>query len=309
MKMQKSPLITSLLAYFIAGFVCKVGALERILFVHGLRPNSQKQYTGLYTTSYFSKKNEADDHYLFMNPIAAFDFPEDKEFTDIGQKEDLAIFLDAYNRLAMAHEYQDGPEEKVLYGQSRGASLIIRFLAEKQPSVRLAILETPFAHVADVIAHAPDLPLGIGKWWIPTWAKKVVATFMHKYILPRFFCPKYNPNDMHPIDHASKIHHQTTLLFVCSKEDEMTPPSSIIKLYEKVIKSGHPNAYLLILDQGAHCDFFNWQEHHKYRAAVHALLKRTGYSHDPESATQGEEILLHSKLTLDQIKSLKKRSP
>ncbi len=271
---------------FLLLFSQNLFSVNSILFVRGLYRNSKKYYDhGVYPIKYFTKSNKSRP-YLFSESVSTFNLPADTT-SDLGQKYDLSILMRAYEQI----KAQQPTNNLAVLGQCRGASLIIKFLAEKKPNnVSLAILEAPYACVEDVIAYATRPP-GIGSWRIPQWSKKLCAKIAHHYIFPPVYFPHYNPKQPQPLDLIKDIPHNTSLLFVCSKEDKITSAATGIRLYEAAIKAQHPHAYLLMLDKGAHCNFLKGEDHVKYRAAVNALLRKRGFSYDQESANLGDEIL------------------
>jgi len=74
-------------------------------------------------------------------------------------------------------------------------------------------------------------------------------------------------------------------------EDNVVPCSSSINVYKKLIKSGHPQVSLLILDHGQHAKILSGKDGYKYQAVVHAFYKKHNLPYDASIAEIGESFL------------------
>jgi alpha-beta hydrolase superfamily lysophospholipase len=194
----------------------------------------------------------------------------------LGQEADIATLKKAY--LKTRKDYPNA--EIVLIGLSRGASTIINFLAEHQPThIKAVILESPFDTVAGVIDHFCKQA---------NMASKPLLDMSQKILS---WVSSYKPSGIQPIHTIHKIPSTIPVLFICSKEDRVVPASGTITLYETLRLSGHSKAHILILDQGKHGFLLTGPQAKIYQSTVHAFYKHYRLDHDPIMANFGMKYL------------------
>ena len=212
------------------------------LFCHGVGGNAQ-QVT--YYQSYGLLPKEA--HSFNFNDWHDNQFDQTK--TALGQRADIDVLRVQLNSLCKQLS------RIILYGVSRGAATIINFVGKEKPqNVAALILESPFAHVDDVINNFVP-----GAWMLPT------------NLIMRSVYPAYNPKGAHPINYLNRISSDIPIAFICSKEDKLVPYTSTVKLYKKLVESGRKNVHLLILERGQHANLLNQPE---YLTFVQDFLKQ-----------------------------------
>jgi len=171
----------------------------------------------------------------------------------LGQKDDIDTLFDRFNQL-------DNSQGVVLFGLSRGAATVINFAGKKQPTnVKAIIVESPFAHIDDIISN--------------------MLSYGLSYVLPtntimKAIYPLYNRNAEQPINFVTKIDKSIPILFICSEGDQLIPYTSTLRLYEALsAQGGRINVSLLTLQQGGHA---NLCDQEKYKQAVHHFLRKNG---------------------------------
>jgi len=167
-------------------------------------------------------------------------------------------------------------EPCILYGVSRGAAATLNALATHQyQNVRLVILEGCFTSVTKVIRNqfgsilSPLVEFGLS-----------LAT-------------DYKPGHMRPIKSCAKISTQVPIGFVTSKRDTLVPPSTTMRLVEKLRRAGHEHVHVLTLRQSPHGRyvFTDAIDREAYLLWLHALYKHYDLPHIPDLAALGEPLL------------------
>jgi alpha-beta hydrolase superfamily lysophospholipase len=177
----------------------------------------------------------------------------------------------------------------VLYGASRGASVIVNFMARSQlNSVKALVLESPLDSVQN---HVGEI---LGKLnYVPC-----LNWFCHHFIVPGVY-RKYNPRGVQPLDVVDKIQSDVPVLFVCSKTEFFYPAT--VRLYKKLARArraqGQNNVHLLVLESGEHCGLL-YDRHcgELYRDVVYAFYDKYGLKkpqisvYYPEGMRRGKQI-------------------
>lgn len=238
---------TSLLFLLTLAFVpCASWAQVCHMFSHGVGGNA-------YQAGYYIH------HGILPESTIAFHFDDwhddayDRTKTALGQKPDIDVLNYHFTKVF------DNQEPVVLFGVSRGAATVINFVGSHKPAqVKALILESPFAHVDDVINNM-------------TAAAQVLPTNL---IMKAVF-PAYNPKGEQPIKLINQIPQDIPIAFICSKEDALVPYTSTERLYKALIAAGRRNVYLLVLPKGKHA---NLLDDPRYKKFVDDFLKIYGLS-------------------------------
>lgn len=252
------------------------------LFAHGILD------TGKQVLKYTGKENGSPA--IITAPYATFNFPDAGEgpcgmklckfwHCSFGQNNDIKA-------LASAHEQtskQFPNHNHVLMGMSRGASVILSYVAVHQPkNVQALVLESPFDTVPAVLDaaadHVPDL--------IKYQTTRAAAVSVLKNI-----AREYDSSAPQPIDLIDNLPSDLPMLLISSQEDKLVPAARTYAIYQKLKNRGHQHVYLLRLAKGKHSKLLHDTEGLKYAQVVHAFYKKYGLPHDPVLATQGEPLL------------------
>ena len=102
---------------------------------------------------------------------------------------------------------------------------------------------------------------------------------------------KYHSTGPHPIDEIKNIRKDLPILIVCSLQDTTVPAENSIKLYDKLIESGHTKAHLLVLSKGKHSKLLQSEQGEIYQNLVHAFYAKYGLPHNQEYAKLGKNML------------------
>lgn len=252
------------------------------LFSHGIL-DTRKQVLN-YTD------NQSGSTAIITAPYVSFDFPDAGKGPygiklckfwncSFGQNNDVEA-------LAVAHEVTSRQYENhnhVLMGMSRGASVILAYMALHQPkNVRALVLESPFDTVPAVLNAAADHVPNLIKYQIIRAA--TVA-------LLRNIAMKYDQSAAQPIDLIDQLPSDLPILLICSQEDKLVPASRTFNIYQKLKNKGHQHVYLLCLAKGKHSKLLHGADGLKYAQVVHAFYKKYDLPHDAALAAQGEPIL------------------
>lgn len=164
---------------------------------------------------------------------------------------------------------------KVLTGMSRGAATIVSYLALRQedPSIKAAVLESPFAQQSDTGSY----PLLKALFW------------------------RYKKREATPLDLLDQVDKNIPMFFVCSKKDQRVPAKSTIHLYKKRRETAPDNTYLLVLPEGKHSKLVKGKHKEVYHAAVHAFYEKHDLPHDAKLAENGSSILEQCQPDIDTI--------
>lgn len=258
-----------------------------VLFSHGIADTYKQAFW--YAKSYeYNGITYTNDRYLFPCPFATFNYPDatqgplrvNYKETSFGQENEIQRLNYAYKQTKQWAYDKWNNCNIILFGLSRGASNLGIFAGTHiLEHVKAIVLESPYYTMSEVIAHMlKKINLG----WIPVYYGETVAEFIFK---------RYNRLGMSPATTVENISHDIPVLIVCSKEDDTVPCKSSINVYKKLLQSGHPNTYILILDHGKHAKILSDRDGQKYQSVVHAFYKKYNLPYDPAIAAS-EEFLL-----------------
>lgn len=238
------------------------------LYSHGFADTGRqaRKYMREYTTRRGRKKT--NEFYIIDGECKTFNYPDvfckplSNIFqTSLGQENELQALQSAY------FEAIEKDNNIVLIGVSRGASAAANFVGACDcKKVSAVVLISPFAHVYDVFK----------------------TDFFYR-IFGKI--SRFDKDGKHPIDLIEKMDKNKPILFVCSKTDKTVPCSSTIRLYRKLVSSGHNNAYLLCLETGKHAKFLKSEEAEKFQNVTHAFYRKYGLPCKQEFAEKGAKIL------------------
>lgn len=233
------------------------------LFAHGILDTGRNQIQNYAASGIIAK------------PYAYFNFDDACEpkygiklckfwHCSFGQDNDIKTLARAYDNLATKFPTQS----LVLYGVSRGASVIWSFIANQHPKqIKALVLESPFDRIQTSLQAAAD--------HVPAIINYGFTRHLAQIILRTIAC-KYKVDALQPIDLADKIPLDLPILIICSLEDKLVPATSSYALYEALKKRGHQHAYIVVLPKGKHAKLLHGASGQQYEAAVHAFYKKYG---------------------------------
>jgi hypothetical protein len=273
---------------------CPINAPVAYVFAHGIAENHQQ-------ASLFLPENSeaACARWIAHEPLIAFNFPDAKNSSheyarkevNLGQENDIAQLHQAYQKAITTF-----PDHMVvLTGISRGASTIINFIAQHQPTqVKALVLESPFDTLDSVIRH---LLSRFHVSWVP---------FSHQigYSICKKHFPKINIKGIFPLNCADRLPLSMPILLVHSKKDKVVPIKSSRNLYLKLKQIGHEHVYLAELASGVHGKLIGGADSDFYLYIVHAFYKRYNLPHEPDLATKGARLLTMCQPTIEEVQQL-----
>jgi predicted esterase len=180
----------------------------------------------------------------YKRPVVSFDFDDawyspfiqslEKPFkSSLGQDDEIETLYSVYQEVINQFTQSNAPVPPIiLIGVSRGASLVINFLATKKPAYVVgAICESPFDTLENV------LEIRCKKY-------KHIALLLFK---------NYNKNGIKPANVINAIDPHIDILFIASKEDTTVPYQLTVALYRSFIQNGNrPYSDLLLFPFGKH---------------------------------------------------------
>lgn len=238
------------------------------LFVHGIadthaqaEPFAQTCVTPVHSFDF----DCATKHFWRMNPFCC----------SLGQDNELELLNSKWQELNQQFPDADG---FILIGISRGASIIINFLARYQPQkIKAVVLESPFDTIDNVIKHKAAL------------SGRSVALL--KKLVPLIF-RKFDFNGIQPDNAIDKITQDIPMLFVTVQNDHMVPLECAHNLIHKRKASNHQNVHHLHLAQGKHGKLLLGPDAHIYKQALHAFFAQYQLPHNLACLTPTQDILL-----------------
>jgi len=237
------------------------------LFSHGIGAD--------YTQADFYKTLFCSKNYITFNyPNAPEKLFTRNHKTGLAQKSEIEV-LDS-----VVGDVLDRTQHTVLYGLSRGASVIINVLGSRVkshrvlPNIKAVILESPFAHCEDAIKSYAELCK--------------LPPFFVRFLVKRFF-REYDKSKNAPIDWVKYIPHDIPILFICTAQDTIVPASSTRKLYARLRKDGHKKVHILEFPEGIHANLV-WSIYgREYHTVLHAFYRAYDLPHDEQLAEIGKE--------------------
>lgn len=229
------------------------------------------------------------------HPLVTFDFPDsklwqptDERYIPFRQKWRHLVkgnysqtSFGQENEIARLHEVYISkikPDEQVIAGGvSRGASILIPYLAIHKPSnIAAAVLESPFDSMHSVVTKIREKV-----------SKYVSVSDDQAHTILEYWFSKYKRNGIRPIDFVDGVSTDIPLLIICAKTDVLVPYESSIKLYNAFRAHGHTKAHILVLNKGRHGFLLNGEDGDKYEQVTHAFYKQYDLPHNPELAQKG----------------------
>ena len=258
------------------------------LFSHGLADTSKQAFA--YAKTY---KNNGEihhnNHYFFYRPFFSFNYPDATEGfhrvnryeTSMAQDNEIARLKAAYEKtIESMHDRGITHYEMVLFGISRGASSIINFVGLHNPQhIKALVLESPFDSVATII---DSMMQTFNMDWLPH--------SYGEYLMERIF-RRYKRDGIRPINLVDRINGDMPILIICSKQDQLVPWHSSVRLYQKLCKSGHKHVYIYIANHGKHAKIIRDKDSKTYQDVVHAFYRTYGLPHDLQLAENGQKLL------------------
>ncbi len=240
------------------------------------KPNSPVIVQALHGMGGYGKNMKK---YLTLNSnlplhIEAIDFPSSALIGQPGhlaQQGNIDCVINKYQQLS------DLGRNVILYGVSDGAASAITTLGSYTlKNVKAAILESPYADIKQAVRRVLRR---LYCHWIPGIGTlgSLLVSMIHS---------GYSTYGIRPIDVVHKIQKNVPVLFVCVKNDIITPEEGTIALYNALKAAGHIKVHLLVLDAGDHGFLLSGLDGHKYRTTLHAFLRKYGLPHDPALAAQ-----------------------
>ncbi len=272
--------IAILFLFLLAPLYAKI----QYLFSHGLADTYKQAYQ--YAKTYkIGGKVYHNKHYIIDNPFS-FNYPDARKGilrvnplkTSLSQNNEIAHLKLKVEEIARKKKIGNG--EIVIFGISRGASTAFNFMAlHNHHAVKALILESPFDAMASIIDNKR-------KRWHLEW----LSPDFGQFLLESIFW-KYKRNGIRPIDLAGAIRKDLPILIICSKEDQLVPYQSSVKLYKKLKESGHQAVHLFIADHGKHAKIWPGKDSNKYQKAVHSFYAKYDLPYDSMLALEGEKYL------------------
>lgn len=255
------------------------------LFAHGILDSGEQ------VTNY--TKEKAGQYAIIFRPYATFNFADAcKKIYGLklckfwncsfGQDNDIQELDSAYKQLVERFPSYD----IVLAGMSRGASVIISYVATYRPKeVKALVLESPFDRVQSALDAAVDQVPQI----ISCGATRAIASMILRNV-----AYKYNPSALQPLDLVGKLPLDLPILLIASDEDKLVRTQSTYALYKKLLDIGHQHVYFLRLAKGRHSRLLHAENGLEYAQVVHAFYRKYNLPNDPTLAEQGQELLMKS---------------
>lgn len=280
-------------------FQAMQGTTHTYFFAHGLAAN--KKQARLFAKKYKLKNGKLylNNNYIMQSPGVTFDFPDSFNIIDpswIGPIKKIVakVIRGNYDQTSFGQENEIdtlharyikalAQAEYIVYGGiSRGASIFFTWSCINQPAnVAGAVLESPFAAIADVI-NLKRKQLGI-EFLLSEDSGQAIMEFLFR---------KYSRHGLKPIDCIKNIHNKsqffnTPILIVASITDDLVPWESSFALYQELKNAGHTKVHFLLLEQGNHGFLLSGPDGKKYQQVVHAFYKHYDLPCDELIAEQG----------------------
>ena len=265
------------------------------LYAHGLADHKEQAFWYLR-----QKPNGAiNKHYIIDGKLFTFDFPDaTKRFwrinfpqCSLGQGNEIYAFYKAYAATREKLTAQNSSQNLVLVGLSRGASVVLAFLGLfNAPQVKAAVLESPFDSLYNVVKTKLSTVDRLFPWATDiTYSLLSIAFMQHKR------------HGICPIEVVHNIPKDFPLIIISSKQDSTAPCQGAKALYRKLLETNHPNAHILVLDNGRHSKLLKDEQGHIYQNTVHAFYKKFNLPHNPEFAALGQATLQNCQPTLKEL--------
>ena len=215
---------------------------------------------------------------LFHAPVITFDYPDDRELFNFGQKLDQKCLEFVYQEVL-----KKSPQAKIiLFGSCRGAKCVLELATKKPKNLAAIIVESPFI-------SAKEMTMQIGMRYAPILPGAATMTYgIFKLYFPNFKDQRENlrkrlnriPNV--PIFIAHRIH------------DTLVSNRQVHDLVRLLRKSGLSHIYFFTTDDetDSHARMMHLEP---AQQAVNAFLHNHNFPHDEELAMQGKKVLAHAR--------------
>lgn len=250
------------------------------------RASDTSQILSIFSPGFFEKRSVSTQqaaryakNNIIQTAYTACPYNDTRANANFGQDGDIAVLAEQYFGCCNANPHT----QVILTGLSRGASTLFNFVGKKKPkNISAIIAESPFASVDDIVEHR------ISQWymnWVPGIHHMTVA-------LMKLLYPAYNLDGPQPITSITQDCPTVPMLIVCSKQDDIIPYTSSVRLAYALKEKGH-EVYLLIFQEGAH-GYLSYKE--EFQVVANALYARYNLPHNAELAQQGASKLERYKL-------------
>ena len=215
---------------------------------------------------------------VFHAPVITFDYPDDRELFNFGQKLDQKCLKFVYDQVLK----QCPLAQIVLFGSCRGAKCVLEFATKKPQNLAAIILESPFI-------SAKEMALQIGVKYAPILpgAAKMTYGIFCRYF-PNFKDERENLRArLHRIPHVPIfIAHRTNDTLVSNRQ--------VRDLVKRLKDSGQKDLYLFITNDESdnHARLMHLPE---AQHAVNAFLQNYFLPHDGQLADRGGKVLTDAK--------------
>jgi pimeloyl-ACP methyl ester carboxylesterase len=195
--------------------------------------------------------------------------------SSLAQQSEIDL-LDTHHQILC--DQLTGTHDILVMGVSRGASVVINFVALKKPQhVRALLLESPFDRAKNIMC---------------SFLKKIPYGLSLAYYFLRWAFPHHSQTStIHPEDVIGDLPLSMPVLLICSKEDSVIPARSTINLFTILKETGHTDVYLLVTEHGRHAKILWGADGEKYQAVTHAFFARYNLPHDADWAKRGADLL------------------
>lgn len=213
--------------------------------------------------------------------------------TSLGQDNEIGVFENKYQEVKERIRRQRDAK-KIIAGVSRGSMCAANGDFEGADAF---FLESP-GNLPDIIYNQCS-QYGFG--WVP-----FLDTLAHWLVVP-LILQRHDPNGPHPIDRIQNIPRETDIFLSYTKEDNLIPPSSTVKLAEKLISTGHNNVYLWGANRGAHSQIINDTEGRDYFKVGRAFVRKvTNQESHNQNDRDGDRMLDAAKIDEDSIDDIRR---
>lgn len=252
---------------------------------------AQEQIITLFVHGIADSHTQSEPFKRVMSDVYALDFDCSRQeyywplnmiyYCSLGQDNELEHMHHEWQKLNEMFPDADG---FILIGVSRGASIIINFLARYKPEkIKAVVLESPFDTIENVIEYRA-IRYGIKDMqaWIPDVVKEYTPEWMAlKNIVPLMFW-QFSHDGIQPGKVIHEITQDIPMLFVTVENDHSVPVSSTHNLMQALHDNGHKNIHHLHLTQGRHGKLLNGPEAERYQQTLHSFFAQYNLPHDSE---------------------------
>jgi len=238
------------------------------IYAHGLADTKEQAYN--YKHILFEKDED----------LITFDFPDATRYfwrvdvtqANLGQRKDISKLASVFY-----DQIEQKPEAPVVgIGVSRGGATWLSFMGiYRPPQVKALVIESP----PDSIAN-------------------IVPGILHN-LLPYIFM-EYDPYGIQSQDSIMHIPKDTPILIISLESDHVVPHASSMRIYLKLIRSGHHNTHLYTFTRGKHGKIV-LENQEVYRNIAHAFYKKYGLPYNQDYAHAGQQLFSQTQPTQQEL--------